>query len=150
MTTHITVLLGLQLFQVAILLLHDYVPLANLNDVKAVRGELSMPLLIVGTLIGSLAPVTGLCLTIAHLLSGWPPWLHLFLIAAYGLLFAGELEAWWIPYLLWPQPKRAALYGPVYGKTHAFLPERNGIRLNTLHCALHAATLATLILLFLP
>ena len=35
----------------------------------------------------------------------------------------------------------------MFGRTHAFLPERIGIRPNTLHVILHAATLTTLILL---
>jgi hypothetical protein len=35
----------------------------------------------------------------------------------------------------------------MFGNTHAFLPERNGIRPNTLHILLHACTAATLVLL---
>ena len=35
----------------------------------------------------------------------------------------------------------------MYGKTYTFLPPRNGIRINTLHFVLHAATLATLLVL---
>jgi hypothetical protein len=65
------------------------------------------------------------------------------------MLFAGELRAWWWPYLIRPEPDRAARYRGMFGKTSAFLPERNGIVPNTLHVALHAATAATLILLAL-
>ena len=82
-----------------------------------------------------------------YLNSGWPTWLRFYLLAAYGFLFVGELEAWWIPYLVRPQPKRAAEYDAMYGNTHAFLPPRNGIRINTMHFILHAATVATLLLL---
>jgi len=35
----------------------------------------------------------------------------------------------------------------MFAATHAFLPERNGIRPNTLHVILHLATLATLLVL---
>ena len=35
----------------------------------------------------------------------------------------------------------------MFGTTHAFLPERNGILLNTLHVILHAATVSLLIAL---
>jgi hypothetical protein len=35
----------------------------------------------------------------------------------------------------------------MFGKTHAFLPVRNGIRINTLHVILHVATLTTLVVL---
>jgi hypothetical protein len=35
----------------------------------------------------------------------------------------------------------------MFGATHAFLPERNGIRVNTLHVIFHAATVSLLIAL---
>jgi hypothetical protein len=35
----------------------------------------------------------------------------------------------------------------MFGATHAFLPERNGIRPNTLHILLHVSTTALLIVL---
>jgi hypothetical protein len=57
------------------------------------------------------------------------------------------LEAWWIPDLVWRQPKRSAQYEAMDGNTWAFLPRRDGIRINTLHFLLHAATLATLLIL---
>jgi excisionase family DNA binding protein len=41
---------------------------------------------------------------------------------SYGLLFIGELTAWWIPYLFHSQPERAARYQAMFGATHAFLP----------------------------
>lgn len=59
----------------------------------------------------------------------------------------GELQAWWIPYFFRSDPARAARYQTMFGNTHAFLPERNGIRPNTLHIILHVATLATLAVL---
>jgi hypothetical protein len=141
------ILVGLQSFQVAILLLHDWVPLAPLNDVRAARRGHPLKLIFLATVVSSLLPLIGLVLSLRYLKSGWPSWLYLYLSAAYGFLFAGELEAWWVPYLLWPQPKRAAQYEEMYGNTWAFLPLRNGIRINTLHFALHADTLATLLVL---
>jgi hypothetical protein len=38
-------------------------------------------------------------------------------------------------------------YQAMFGKTHAFPPVRNGIRINTLHVILHVATLTTLVVL---
>lgn len=140
-------LLWLQIFQVAILLLHDWIPLPPLNDLKAVRQEHSLRAIALGTLLGALFPSIGLVFGFLHWKSGWPHWLYVYLLCAYGFLFVGELQAWWIPYLLWPQPKRAASYEAMFGNTSAFLPARNGIRINTLHFVLHAATLATLLLL---
>ena len=85
-------------------------------------------------------------------LSGYPGWVRAWLWISYGLLFAGELRAWWAPYLLRAEPDRATRYARMFCGTHAFLPPRNGVTPNTLHCALHAATAATLLdlLLTLP
>jgi hypothetical protein len=144
---HRDILLGLQIFQVAILLLHDWIPLPPLNDLPAVRREHSLAAIALATVAGSLFPTIGLVLSLTHGASGWPTWLYIYLAASYGFLFLGELQAWWVPYLLWPQPKRASSYQVIFGQTFAFLPERNGIRINALHFVLHAATLATLVVL---
>jgi hypothetical protein len=141
------VLLWLQVFQVAILLLHDWIPLRPINDLQAVRRVHSLKLLALGTLISSLIPSVGLALSLIYLKSGWPGWLYIYLLCAHGFLFMGELEAWWIPYLVRPQPKKTVEYEAMYGNTHAFLPARNGIRINTLHFMLHAATATTVLIL---
>jgi hypothetical protein len=57
------------------------------------------------------------------------------------------VKAWWVPYLIRSDPVRVARYQSMFGATHAFLPERNGIRPNTLHVILHLATLGTLLVL---
>lgn len=140
-------LVFLQIFQVAFLLLHDWIPLPPLNDLEAVRREHTRLALALGTLIGSLFPAIGLAFSLVHWRSGWPHWVYIYLLATYGFLFVGELQAWWIPYFLWPQPKGAASYQTMFENTSAFLPVRNGIRINTLHFVLHAATLSTLLVL---
>ena len=77
--------------------------------------------------------------------------LQLFQVLFLGLHDWVPLGSWWLPYLVTPDPVRAARYRTMFGRTHGFLPERNGITPNTLHIVLHVATLATLILLvFLP
>jgi hypothetical protein len=141
------ILLWLQVFQVTILLLHDWIPLPPLNDVKVARRAHTAQAMALGTVISSLFPSIGLALSLVYWKQGWPAWLPIYLLAAYGFLFLGELEAWWIPYLVWPQPKRAAEYDAMFGNTWAFLPPRNGIRINALHFVLHTATVATLLLL---
>jgi hypothetical protein len=141
------ILVWLQSFQVAFLVLHDWIPVPPVNDVEAVRRENSLNAMVLGTVIGSLFPSIGLAFSLFYLKPGWPGWLYVYLSATYGFLFIGELQAWWIPYLVWPQPKRAARYEAMFGKTWAFLRPRNGIRINALHFILHAATLATLLFL---
>ena len=122
----VTFLIVLQALQVACLWLHDWVPLGRLNNVAAIRGENTVAALVVTTIVQSLPFSIGLAASLAHLRTGFPPWLLTWLWASYGVLFAGELRAWWVPYLL---------------------PERHGIVPNTLHTLLHAATLGTLLVL---
>ncbi|MBV8207424.1 MAG: hypothetical protein JO041_11580 [Acidobacteria bacterium] len=142
----LTALLLMQLFHVLFLGLHDWVPLGRLNDVAAVRAENPMSKLIAGTLISTVPFVIGLAASLYY--KTFPGWLHWWLWVSYALLFLGELQAWWIPYLVRPEPLRASRYAAMFGRTHAFLRTRNGIRPNTLHVALHAATALTLVLLW--
>ena len=140
-------LIVLQAFQLAFLLLHDWIPLGRLNDVEAVRQENTPRQLLIGTIVTSIPVALALWLSINYFGYPYPTWVKVWLWLTYGILFAGELEAWWIPYFVRLDAKRAVRYQSMFGHTHAFLPERNGIVPNTLHVALHAATLATLLVL---
>jgi hypothetical protein len=142
-----TLLLILQLFQVLFLALHDWVPLGRLNNVPAVHAADPPGRLIRVTLISTLPYVFGLAASISFAGGATPAWLRDWLWISYGLLLAGQIRAWWIPYLLLPDPARAARYQAMFAGTHAVLPQRHGITPNTLHLVLHATTLATLILL---
>jgi len=142
-------LLVLQTIQVALLWLHDWVPIGRLNDVAAVRAQDSTFRLIFTTLFQSLPFTIGLVFSYLYFIRGasYPHWLYSWLWVSYGILFAGELTAWWLPYLTRPAPARAKRYRAMFGNTHSFLPIRNKIVPNTLHCLLHAATAATLTVL---
>jgi hypothetical protein len=144
-----TVLLALQAFQVAFLWLHDWIPLGRLNDVAAVRREDSLRRLITVTLVQSVPWSFGLAASLVYLGRPYPAWLVDWLWGSYGVLFAGQLRAWWVPYLIRPEPRRAARYRRMFGNTHSFLPERNGTVPNTAHILLHLATAGTLLLLLL-
>ena len=140
-------LLALQSFHVAFLFLHDWIPLGRLKDVTAVRRENSLPALIINTLIVGGLFAFWLAASFHYYDHPYPHWLHTWLWVSYALLFLGELRAWWIPYLIYPEPERAARYQSLFGRTHSFLPMRNGIVPNTLHTILHAATFGTVLLL---
>ena len=141
-------LIGLQSFQVAFLWIHDWVPLGRLNDVAAVRKEDSLQRLVSVTLVQSLPWSIGLFFSARYFGRSYPDWLVMWLWISYTLLFLGQLRAWWVPYLLKPDPDRAQRYRRIFGNTHSFLPERNGMVPNTAHILLHAATAATLLVLF--
>ena len=142
------VLFRLEVFQIAFLLLHDWVPVPPLNDVQSLRETDSLGKRLVSTVVSALPFVALLWGTYGLVVRGGSPGILLFwLWFGYGLLFLGELNVWWLPYLLRPDPQRAARYAQIFGRTHAFLPERNGIRPNTLHVVLHLSTILTLVVL---
>jgi len=141
-------LLALQAFQVLFLWVHDWLPLGRLNDVSAVKSQDTRMRLVIVTLIQSLPFTVGLLFCLIHFRQPYPNWLDSWLRISYILLFLGQMRAWWIPYLLHPEPERAERYRIMFGKTHSFLPVRNGMVPNTAHILLHVATLGTLILLF--
>jgi hypothetical protein len=142
-----TFLVVLQALQVLFLWIHDWVPLGTFTDLNAVRRQDTTRRLVIVTLVQSLPFTVLLLFSAAHLGHRYPGWLDASLWIAYAILFTGELRAWWWPYLVRPDPVRAARYQDMFGRTHAFLPPRNGIVPNTAHVALHACTVLTLILL---
>lgn len=143
----IDTLLVLQSFHVLFLTLHDWIPLGRLNNVQEVRKANPGQGLVVTTMISTAPFAVGLAASAIYSGGDYPAWLIWWLWISYILLFSGELVAWWIPYLFRPEPERAARYRLMFGATHSFLPERNGIRPNTLHVILHILTLTTLVVL---
>ncbi len=142
-------LLALQAFQVLFLWFHDWIPLGRLNDVTAVRRQDTPSRLVLVTLIQSVPFTIGLFYSARYLHQPYPDWLDMWLWMSYGLLFVGQMRAWWVPYLLKPEPVRAERYRKMFGNTHSFLPRRNGIVPNTAHIVLHLATACTLLCLLL-
>jgi hypothetical protein len=138
------IFLGLQVFQVLFLWLHDWIPLGRLNDVAAVRSQDTTQRLVVVTLVQSVPFSIGLLFSVLNLGRPYPHWLYMWLWISYSLILVGQFRAWWVPYLLHAEPERAARYQIMFGKTHRFLPTRNGLVPNTAHIMLHVATAATL------
>jgi hypothetical protein len=140
--------LGLQVFIVAFLLLHDWIPLGRLNNVAALRGEDSLQKRLLTTVLSALPFALGLWFTVSHGNGPTVPgWVKQYLWWSYALLFLGQLRAWWIPYLGKADPVRAARYQVLFANTLTFLPEKNGISPNVLHVILHVATVVLLALI---
>jgi hypothetical protein len=142
-----TVFLALQTFVVAFLLFHDWVPLGRLNNLGAIQSEDSAGRRVFVTLLPGVPTALGLYWSAIHFGRSYPGDLTWFLWITYGVLLAGVLQAWWVPYLLVPDPKRAARYQILFRGTHTFLPVRNGIAPDALHCCLHLALVVIVILL---
>ncbi len=135
---------ALQVYVTVFVALHDWLPLGRFNDVKAVRATEPVGRLIAVTILSTLPFALGAAESVMHI-SGFPDWLTIFLWISYGVAAYGLLRTWWAPYLLFHEPERAARYQAMHGRTHAFLPIRNGIRPNTLHVTVHLSILAMLV-----
>jgi hypothetical protein len=139
--------IGLQLFQVLFLTLHDWLPLGRLNDLAALRTVDSFSKRLAGTIVSTAPFAYGLALSVMHWGEPLGGLLFYWLWISYALLFVGELRAWWFPYLFVNEPARATRYEAMFAKTWSFLPTRHGIRPNALHVLLHISTLLMLIVL---
>jgi hypothetical protein len=146
-TSSVSALIALQVFVVAFVALHDWVPLGSLNNLAGVRVADPLGKRFIVTLLSTLPFAIGLVASVFDRGTGFPEWLMWWLWISYAAAAYGLLRAWWVPYLLIASPERAARYQERFAGTHSILPTRNGIRPDTLHCALHAVIFAILILL---
>jgi hypothetical protein len=144
-STAVITLLALQCLVVLFVALHNWIPLGTLNNVKGVRVAFPTGKLLVTTLINFTPAVIGLAATAFYFGRAYPSWVFWWLWITYGLACYGSLTAWWIPYLFRPDPQRAERYRTMYAGTHSPLPERNGIRPNTLHIFFDVLTIAILV-----
>lgn len=144
-TSEIILIAGFS-FILVFMLVHDWIPLGPLNDVKAVSESRSAGELIVVTLIGAvqIAVLLGLALWFAG--KTYPFWAKLWLIVHPSFIFAGALLDWWIPYFFgYGAEERAERYTEMFGNTHAFLPVMNGIVPNTMHVMFHSTLLLCIV-----
>src|SRR5215470_2277369 len=112
-------LVALQGFQLAFLMLHDWVPLGRLNDISAIRRTLRPLQRLAGLLVPGIPVLIAFALSVKYFANPQPAWAAWWLRGTYAVLFVGELEAWWIPYAFGTTEKRVALYKTLFGRTHA-------------------------------
>jgi hypothetical protein len=136
-----------QSFVVLFIALHDWIPLGRLNNLAGIRSADSLAKRVLVTALSTLPFAIGLGGSICYASKTFPAWLDWLLWITYGVGFYGLLRAWYVPYLLIPDPARAARYQQRFAETHAFLPPRNGIRPDTLHVSFHAVYLVLVVLL---
>ena len=134
-----------QCFVVLFVALHNWIPLGSLNNVKGVREVFPTGKLVVTTLINFTPVAVGLAATACYFSRGLPGWVYWWLWITYGLACYGSFKAWWMPYFFQEDPALAVRYRTMYAGTHSFFPERNGIRLNTMHLIFDMVTIAILI-----
>lgn len=136
-----------QLYVVLFIALHDWLPLGGLNNLAGIRAVDTRMQLLRTTVLSTLPFAVGLAGSVYYS-THFPTWLMLVLWITYGGALYGILRAWYLPYLVYSDPARAARYRERFADTHAFLPVRNGIRPDTLHVTFHAVLLVLIVLLF--
>jgi predicted outer membrane lipoprotein len=141
-----TLVIG-QIMVVVFLAFHDWVPLGNLNNVAGLRAVDTTKRLAFTTVVSTMPFAAVLVVSILFASVEYPNWLLWWLWGTYLVCAYGILRAWWIPYLGTPDPDRAKRYSVRFEGTQGFLPERNGIRPDTLHVAFHALVVAILVVL---
>jgi hypothetical protein len=125
-------LLALQGLVVAILALHDWVPLGAFNKVREIRARNKLTQLVTVTALQTLPFAFGLVCSAFYRYSPYPTWLYGWLWISYAAMFLGQVQAWWIPYII---------------RSPRALRVRDRVTPNTLHLILHLATIAILVLL---
>jgi hypothetical protein len=144
----VTASLVLQGYVVAFILLHDWIPLGRLNNLRGVQSVDPLAVRVRVTLLSALPFALCLAFSIAEAgLPRYPLWVMIWLWATYGIAAVGAVRAWWWPYLGPGDPVRAERYKVRFAGTHTFLRERNGIAPDTLHVSLHLVLFAILALL---
>jgi hypothetical protein len=133
------------LLQLLLFLFHDIFPLGRWNNLPALRAAVPARRLIVGTLMNTAIGLLALYLFHMHSMHHSRTALT-WLIVLQGFMVYGEVRWWWYPYFAGASPALVARLRPNWEGTAAFVPERNGIRPNSLHCVMHALTLAAFLL----
>jgi hypothetical protein len=119
-----------------IIVLHDWVHLPPLTDIRALEKHHSKKeRLLASTLYGF---IVGVPLFLSWFYApNLSFWVLITIIVFYALLSLGTIASWWIPYFFGSSAQHKAAFAE-YRHTHHFLPRRSdNVRPNTFHCILH-------------
>lgn len=128
------------------MLFHDWVPLGSLNNVKAIQFQHTTGELIQITAIQTLSVLIVIIITLLFIGKRYPIWAKLWLDIHLGCIVVGAVTAWWVPYFFGATEEKVVEYGLMFGDTHSFVQEMNGITPNTIHVLFHFTLILTWIL----
>ena len=126
------------LFILLFMMLHDWIPLGRFNDLEGIRSQHTISEIWFTTAVNTVSALVVLIITVAFVGKTYPVWARIWLVLHIGGILAGAITAWWIPYFFGADQDLAARYQIMFGDTHSFLPERNGIVPNTIHVVFHS------------
>lgn len=134
-----TFFIWLQVLLFLTMILHDWVEIRPLTDLKALKKAHSVRERVFGSALNGVLVFIPLAITFFYRGAGLPLWASFLFIAIYGLITFGTITAWWIPYFTGKylvQGNRAGF--EEYKNTHSFLPARKDhVSPNTLHVFIH-------------
>lgn len=142
------VLFILQGYMVLFLALHDWVKIGPFTDPDGFDNANTLKEAILQTVGNTLPILFSFLLAIMFAGKTYPLAARIYLMLVYPIYLFGEFQAWWLPYFFGKTIGRdfeetVARYQVMFGETHAFLPEMNGIVVNTAHVFLHSATMTS-------
>jgi hypothetical protein len=126
-----------QILILLFMMLHDWIPLGPFNDLAGIRSQNTVPELLLTTAINTGSVLVVLTLTLWFIGKRYPVWARIWLVAHLGGILWGAVTAWWIPYFFGADKDLIDRYQVMFGNTHSFLPEMNGIVPNTIHVLFH-------------
>jgi hypothetical protein len=125
-------------FIILFLLLHDWINLYPLNDLKTFNKHCSLHNKIIMTIVNTFFFVVYTFILLYYWTIPFSFHAKVYLIACNILFLIGIIFSWWLPYLCgWPKSQVKELH-ETHGTTHSFLPHiNNNPTPNTLHVIFH-------------
>ncbi|ENH95532.1 hypothetical protein J416_15607 [Gracilibacillus halophilus YIM-C55.5] len=129
------------------MIVQDWVPLGPLNDVQAILQESTVNEIFIKSTVGAGQVLLILIGVLCYVGKRYPIIIKLWLIIHQISIFVGALFDWWFPYFFgYGADQRTQRYQEMFGQTHSFLPEMNGITPNTLHVLFHSILFTCILL----
>ena len=122
-----------------IMLLHDWVHVPPLTDIKALKNNHPLWARVVTTVVNSMTVLVPLAITLRFFgTEAMPLWAVRTIFWCYLGLTIGTIASWWVPYIFGSSAAHKKGFAE-YASTHRFLPARgDNVVPNTLHVILHA------------
>jgi hypothetical protein len=142
-------LLALQAILAVLLLLmlvQDLVPLGRWNALRTLAVQSPLAHRVRMTAVNASTAAAALLCTLSPHYLHRGSWQHTVCTVILVCFLFGAFHSWWKPWLFGSTPAEREKLRLITTRTYTFVPERNGVTPNALHCVFHALAVAALIL----
>jgi hypothetical protein len=129
-----------------LMLVQDLVPLGRWNGLTALAPQSPLSHRVRMTLVNTATLAAAWLCTLSPHFTQHGSWQHLTTILILAGCVAGAFASWWRPWLFGATAAQQEKLRVITTGTYTFVPARNGITPNALHCLFHALILAALAL----